>query len=583
MRIASIAAAILFFAGAAVAAAAAAASGGPPHAHPPASAASAAPADRTPPVPPETSCTHCHGGELFDEAGQAKVKHFNIDVHSQVGLSCHDCHGGNPDPKLGDDIGGAMDPLYTPNPYVGAPKRTAIPDFCGRCHSSADYMKKFNPAARVDEVSEYWTSNHGQKLKSGLTDVATCIDCHSVHNIRRKGNPESPVYPTHVAETCSRCHSDVKRMTANGRSIPVDQYARWSRSVHAKALLEKGDLTAPTCNDCHGNHGAAPPGIGSIQFVCGSCHAREAELFRASPKAAGWDKHNELLAAVPDGKCGTCHDDERTKLAFTQLSSCLVCHGNHSIVRPTVAMLGELPDTPCAFCHEGAGPLAAFVAEPKAKAEHFTQLRATLLAIADSLHLKGDARFDWLVDQALRLPTHRIESGPGGKIQLRPEFARLFEKFRIGKTHYTYRDPSTGRDVAVAIRRCIDCHRVPGFQGRDTSRALLADTRAVTSMIARSERILLSAQRGGVEVRAARAELDAAVDNQIELETLVHTFSPAGAFADKKREALQHAHAALDAGQHSLDELAYRRRGLLIALGVIVAALVAMALKIRQP
>ena len=101
-------------------------------------------------------------------------------------------------------------------------------------------------------------------------------------------------------------------------------------------------------------------------------------------------------------------------------------------------------------------------------------------------------------------------------------------------------------------------------------------------MIARSERILLSAQRGGVEVRAARAELDAAVDNQIELETLVHTFSPAGAFADKKKEALQHAHAALEAGQHSLDELAYRRRGLLIALGVIVAALVAMALKIRQ-
>ncbi|HXH93514.1 MAG TPA: hypothetical protein VNN25_18175 [Thermoanaerobaculia bacterium] len=114
----------------------------------------AAPARVPAPVPsaapkPETSCIHCHGGELFDEAGRAKVKHFGVDVHSQVGLSCHDCHGGNPDPKLGDDIAGAMDPKYAPNPYVGAPKRTAIPDFCGRCHSSADYMKRFNPAARV--------------------------------------------------------------------------------------------------------------------------------------------------------------------------------------------------------------------------------------------------------------------------------------------------------------------------------------------------------------------------------------------------------------------------------------------------
>lgn len=550
-------------------------------------AANPAPAPAPTPAPApasraETSCIHCHGGEMFDEAARAKVKHFNIDVHSQVGLSCHDCHGGNPDPKLGDDLAGAMDAKYKPNPYIGKPKRTDIPELCGRCHSSAAYMKRFNPAARVDEVSEYWTSNHGQKLKSGVTDVATCIDCHSVHDIRRKGNPDSPVYPTRVAVTCSRCHSDAKLMSANGRSLPVDQYARWSRSVHAKALLEKGDLTAPTCNDCHGNHGAAPPGIGSIRFVCGSCHAREAELFRASPKAAGWDRHNELLAAAPDGKCGTCHDDERASLQFKEFSSCLTCHENHAVLRPTVAMLGQLPDTPCAFCHEGVGPLAGFVQEPKAKAEHFAQMRTALLASAEKLHLQGDARFDWLVDQALQLSTHRIQTGPGEKPQLRPEFARLFDKFRIGKTHYTYRDTSTGHDVTVAVRRCNDCHRPSGDPGGDASRALLSDTRAVTSMIARSERILLTAQRGGVEVRAVRPELDAAIDNQIELEALVHSFSPAGAFAEKKQEALGHAHSALESGQHSLDELAYRRRGLLIALGVILAALVAVAMKIRQ-
>ena len=83
-------------------------------------------------------------------------------------------------------------------------------------------------------------------------------------------------------------------------------------------------------------------------------------------------------------------------------------------------------------------------------------------------------------------------------------------------------------------------------------------------------------------MRAVRPELDAAIDNQIELEALVHSFSKACAFAEKKREALGHAHSALESGHHSLDELAYRRRGLLIALGVILAALVAMALKIRQ-
>ncbi|MEO8215553.1 MAG: hypothetical protein ABI718_00560 [Acidobacteriota bacterium] len=62
----------------------------------------------------------------------------------------------------------------------------------------------------------------------------------------------------------------------------------------------------------------------------------------------------------------------------------------------------------------------------------------------------------------------------------------------------------------------------------------------------------------------------------------MHSFSSAGAFADKRKEALLHAQTALEGGQHSLDELAYRRRGLLISLWVILAALVALALKIRQ-
>lgn len=45
-----------------------------------------------------TSCTSCH-----------KDVKLTGDVHAEVGLSCHDCHGGNPDPALAADIA-AMDP-----------------------------------------------------------------------------------------------------------------------------------------------------------------------------------------------------------------------------------------------------------------------------------------------------------------------------------------------------------------------------------------------------------------------------------------------------------------------------------------
>jgi hypothetical protein len=241
-------------------------------------------------------------------------------------------------------------------------------------------------------------------------------------------------------------------------------------------------------------------------------------------------------------------------------------------------MLGELPDTPCAFCHEGVGPLAGFVAEPKAKAEHFAQMRGTLLTAADKLHLKGDDRFDWLVDQALQLPTHRLPSGPDGKVQLRPEFARLFEKFRIGKTHYAYK--LNGQEVTVAVRRCNDCHDEKDSPGLANATAYLDATRGLTSMVGRADRILLSAHRGGVEVRKVRAELDGAIDSQIELQTLVHTFASPDVKA-KEKEGLQHAEAALVAGKTSLDELNYRRKGLFTALAVIVMVLIGLVFKIR--
>jgi hypothetical protein len=535
-------------------------------------------------APPATSCTSCHGSDLFDEKARAKTHRFSADVHAQVGLSCHDCHGGNPDPKLADDMAAAMDASFKGNPYVGAPDRRAIPDFCGRCHSSASYMKRFNPAARIDQVSEYWTSHHGQRLKAGDANVATCVDCHSVHDIKRKGDSSAPIYPTHVAETCSRCHSDANRMASykddRGDSLPVDQFARWRVSVHAKAMFEKGDLSAPTCNDCHGNHGATPPGIESVSFVCGQCHGREAELFRASHKHELWTGHNNEM--LTDGaECGTCHEGERAKLQVSRLNECVTCHENHGVIRPTIAIVGILPDTPCAFCHEGSGPLATRVAEPEKKAAHYKARRDQLLVQAKALGLSGDTRFDWLVDQALQLNTHSLAPSQEGnaKPRLRPEFARLFEKFRIGKTHYTYDDPA-GKKVRVAIRRCAHCHDADDTVGNSNARAYVDATRGLTSAIARAERILLSAQRGGVEVRNVSAEVDGAVDAQIEISALVHTFD-SNQVQKKQREGLQHAEAALVAGQRALDELSYRRRGLFLALGVIALVLAALALKIR--
>ena len=68
--------------------------------------------------------------------------------------------------------------------FIGKPKRTAIPQFCAKCHSNPDFMRRYKPQQRVDQFELYKTSVHGKLLAEGDETVATCIDCHSVHDIR---------------------------------------------------------------------------------------------------------------------------------------------------------------------------------------------------------------------------------------------------------------------------------------------------------------------------------------------------------------------------------------------------------------
>jgi hypothetical protein len=546
-----------------------------------------------------TSCVLCHAdGELFEPEELAIIVGFRDDVHAQVGLSCHDCHGGNPDPELFEDYVDAKDEEFAANPYRGMPDPADVPSFCGTCHSDYEYMRRFDPDAIVDQEREYATSRHGQALATGDTNVAMCTSCHGIHGIRRVTDPQSSVYPTRVAETCAGCHADVERMggymLANGQPLPVDQFARWQESVHAAAMFESEDLSAPTCNDCHGNHGAAPPELDSIAFVCGQCHGREAELFRNSPKRAGFEEHNEYLVDAEGDGCIACHDPPEPAAEITDVTSfgeCASCHGNHGVVRPTLAFLSPLPDTPCAFCHADTDDLAVHFPESEEQVREHQRSRDGLLRLAEELGLYGEERYDWLVDQAEMLPPHTLGPGDteGQPGQRRPEFDRLFTKFRIGKTSYTFRDPATGELTRVPILRCASCHADSETLGNDAvglgvAEQLLGHMLDLTSKTARAERVLLSARRGGVHTGGAAMATERAIDAQIDLEVLLHTFSAAenSEFVEAHAEGIAHADVALAAGAAALEELVLRRQGLAIALGLIVLVLIGLALKIRE-
>lgn len=537
------------------------------------------------------SCVTCHlDTNFFDEDRIAIVREFESDVHARVGLSCHDCHGGNADRSVADDFTAAMDADFKPNPYLGSPARTEIPSFCGRCHSDAVYMRDFRPDIRVDQEQEYWTSYHGVGLKSGDTKVATCTDCHGVHGILGANESSSPVFPKNVAQTCARCHADSDLMAGytlpSGDPLPVDQLLLWQASVHGKALLEKQQLSAPTCNDCHGNHGATPPGVQSISFVCGHCHGREAQLFRESVKHEGFQTHNEFIADAGADACEACHSEDPNIAALSSVSSfseCATCHGNHGVMRPTLAMLGRLPETPCEYCHEPTRTGEASVLPGGVAA--YQKAREELLNQANTLSLSGEGLYNWFLDRTLELPDHRVPGFQENHSQLRPEFAALFEKLRIGKSVYQLGGGGAQEKVDHRVVQCGDCHTPGSGSSADEVAGFYLDRfRELSLQIAYGERTLLRAKRGGVETGNALMEIDSAVDAQIELQVLLHTFSTdeGSAFVEKYESGHAHAEAGQAAGLQALEELAFRYKGLGIALIFILLILLALGAKIRQ-
>lgn len=194
---------------------------------------------------------------------------------------------------------------------------------CSSCHSDARFMRNYNPSLPIDQFAKYRTSVHGERNARGDANVAECASCHGSHDVRSAHDVKSSVYATNLPSTCATCHSDSVRMKPYG--IPSDQYESYATSVHGIALLQKNDIGAPACNDCHDNHGAVPPGLQSVSQVCGTCHALNADLFSRSPHKKAFDTRN--------------------------LPECETCHGNHRIVAATDELLGTDPQAVCARCH----------------------------------------------------------------------------------------------------------------------------------------------------------------------------------------------------------------------------------------
>jgi predicted CXXCH cytochrome family protein len=267
------------------------------------------------PAPTKNSCLDCHS--VMPENLNVSEDTYSHSIHAQKGVTCANCHGGDP---TNDDADKAMSRKAG---FKGHIDRKQIPLLCSSCHSDAERMKRSNPGLRVDQFQQYKTSVHGMKWAKGDPKVAVCTDCHGTHDLFAPSDPRSKVHPPNIAGTCARCHADAAYMKPYG--IKTDQFANYKQSVHHEAMTVRGDLSAPTCTTCHGNHGATPPGVANVANVCSNCHVFQAQLFAASPH----------------------------KVAFANMGfpGCVTCHSNHGIKHPDDDMIGAGPKSVCTQCH----------------------------------------------------------------------------------------------------------------------------------------------------------------------------------------------------------------------------------------
>ncbi len=122
----------------------------------------------------EGSCISCHrefGGDLAKP-----IELWQESIHKKNGISCHNCHGGNP--RVQD-----MEAMNPEADFVGSPKEEDVPKFCGKCHVAVteNYIKR-----------PHWQTEKERR--------PVCITCHTAHSQQRAA------LELINEKDCSRCH-----------------------------------------------------------------------------------------------------------------------------------------------------------------------------------------------------------------------------------------------------------------------------------------------------------------------------------------------------------------------------------------
>jgi nitrate/TMAO reductase-like tetraheme cytochrome c subunit len=137
------------------------------------------------------SCIACHQNPEFLVQNKLLYEYFrnwSSSVHSQEGVSCEDCHGGNPELAEKDAAHGkAISPENAASPV----NFRNIAQMCGDCHD--DILEGFSKSEHFQHIVAKKQQKQGP----------TCVTCHRSMNIE-------VLNVSSVRESCARCHNEAK-------------------------------------------------------------------------------------------------------------------------------------------------------------------------------------------------------------------------------------------------------------------------------------------------------------------------------------------------------------------------------------
>jgi len=259
------------------------------------------------------NCALCH--EEYDALYREGAHFQALQNGSELAPACADCHGAHYMLPMSD----------TNNPL----NRNNLAASCGQCHTS-----EVIPGRSMTGAYDQWQESVHAQVTDGRVN-ATCSDCHDSHGGRyATGSTAKP----NISRTCGKCHQKIKEDYHIG--------------VHGQALA-RGNLSSPTCTDCHGVHGiyhvgdrrSDVYGFCSVEGCCAQCHQAERINSRFGIRST--------IESYSDSFHGLA-----LKKGDMRAASCASCHGAHDILNssdPRSSISKDNLTKTCGKCHPGIG------------------------------------------------------------------------------------------------------------------------------------------------------------------------------------------------------------------------------------